>query len=179
MANETKVITGKARLSYANVWRPKSTNGSAEKYSCVLLIPKTDKDTIAKVNEAIKEAEKAGTAKFGAKFVGGPNFKRQFHDGDEKGDENYENCYYINANNTEKPGILGKNKEPITDQTEVYSGCYARASINFFPYNTNGNKGIGCSLNGLQKMADGESLGGRSRAEDDFDVIADDDDFLS
>jgi len=73
---------------------------------------------------------------------------------------------------------VDKNVQPILDSTEVYSGCYGRASITFYPFNTNGNRGIACGLQNLQKLADGESLGGRSRAEDDFEAY-DDDDFLS
>ena len=83
-----------------------------------------------------------------------------------------------------KPGIVDRQLNEIIDSTEVYSGCYARASINFFPYNQAGNKGIACGLNNIQKLEDGEYLGGRSRPEDDFEALdnpEDDDmeDFLS
>ncbi len=181
MANETtKVITGKVRFSYANVWTPKSINGGDEKYSASLIIPKTDKETLAKINGAIKEAEKAGTAKHGAKFVSGAGFKRPLRDGDidRSDDETYANCYFVNANSATKPNIVDKNVQPILDSSELYSGCYGRASIVFYAFNVNGNRGIACGLQNLQKLADGEPLGGRSRAEDDFDSC-DDDDFLN
>jgi len=181
MVNETtKVITGKVRFSFANVWAPKSINGGDEKYSVSLVIPKTDKETLAKINGAIKEAEKVGIAKHGAKFISGAGFKRPLRDGDidRSDDENYANCFFVNANSATKPNIVDKNVQPILDSTEVYSGCYGRASITFYPFNTNGNRGIACGLQNLQKLADGEPLGGRSRAEDDFEAY-DDDDFLS
>ncbi|TGE31310.1 DUF2815 family protein [Desulfosporosinus sp. Sb-LF] len=180
MANETKVITGKVRFSFCNVWVAKSINGGDEKYSVSLVISKKDKETLEKINGGIKEAEKVGIAKHGAKFTSGAGFKRPLRDGDidRSDDENYANCYFINANSATKPSIVDKNVLPILDSSEVYSGCYGRASITFYPFNTNGNRGIACGLQNLQKLADGEPLGGRSRAEDDFEAY-DDDDFLS
>jgi hypothetical protein len=176
MENKSKIITNKVRFSYANVWQPKSINGGDEKYSVSLIIPKTDKETIARINEAVEEAKKAGTAKFGAKFTSG-NFKLPLRDGDidRPDDENYKDAYFVNANSTTAPGIIDRNKQPILDTTEVYSGCYGRASIVFYPFNSNGNKGIACGLQNLQKLSDGEPLGGKSRAEDDFDAYEEDD----
>jgi hypothetical protein len=183
MENKQKVTTGKVRFSYANVWKPKSINGGEEKYSVSLIIPKSDKETIKKINQAVEEAKKAGVAKFGAKFTSG-NFKLPLRDGDidRTDDENYENAYFVNANSTTQPGIVDRQKEAILDQSEVYSGCYGRASITFYPFNTSGNKGIACGLNNLQKLSDGEPLGGRSRPEDDFDDLPydmEEDDLLS
>ena len=180
MANETKVITGKVKFSFCNVWVPKSINGGDAKYSVSLIISKKDKETLEKINAGIKEAEKAGIAKHGAKFTSGAGFKRPLRDGDvdRSDDENYLDCYFVNANSATKPGVVDKNRDTILDSTEVYSGCYGRASITFYPFNTNGNRGIACGLQNLQKLADGEPLGGRSRAEDDFDSY-EDDDFLS
>ena len=180
MANETKVITGKVKFSFCNVDTPKSINGGDAKYSVSLIISKKDKETLEKINAGIKEAEKAGIAKHGAKFTSGAGFKRPLRDGDvdRSDDENYLDCYFVNANSATKPGVVDKNRDVILDSTEVYSGCYGRASITFYPFNTNGNRGIACGLQNLQKLADGEPLGGRSRAEDDFDSY-EDDDFLS
>jgi hypothetical protein len=170
----TKVITGKVRFSYANVWEPKSINGSDPKYSVSLIIPKTDKETIRKIRAAIETAKKEGIAKLGGKIPA--NLKTPLRDGDidRADDEAYKDSYFVNANSTTKPGIVDKNVEPILDQTEFYSGCYGRASIVFYAYNANGNKGIACGLQNLQKLEDGEPLGGRSRAEDDFTAINDD-----
>jgi len=181
MANAIKVVTGKARFSFCNVWAPKSINGGDPKYSVSIIIVKSDKETIAKIKAATEEAKKDGIAKFGAKFTSGAGFKTPLRDGDidRADDENYANCYFINANSTTAPGVIDRDKQAILDSTEVYSGCYGRASITFYPFNVNGNRGIACGLQNLQKLADGEPLGGgRNRAEDDFDDF-EDDDFLS
>lgn len=178
MEHTTKVITGKVRFSFANVWEPKSINGGDEKYSVSLIIPKSDKKTIADIKAAIEQAKKEGLSKFGGKAPA--NLKLPLRDGDvdRPDDEAYKDSYFINANSKDRPGIVDKNVKPILDQSEVYSGCYGRASITFYAFNQNGNKGIACGLQNLQKLADGEALSGRSRAEDDFSS-AEDDDFLA
>jgi len=177
-SNKTKVVTGVVRFSYANVWEPKSINGSDEKYSVSLIIPKTDKKTIAQIEAAVEAAEQDGKAKFGGKIPA--NLKLPLRDGDvdRPEDEAYKNSYFINANSKERPGIVDKNVKPILDQSEFYSGCYGRASITFYAFNQNGNKGVAVGLQNLQKLLDGEPLSGRSRAEDDFSTF-EDEDFLS
>ena len=182
---DTKVVTGKVRLSYANIWEPAAIGNQEPKYSVALLIPKSDKDTIAKIKAAIEAAKQQGVAtKWGGKVP--PKCDTTIHDGDgEKpnGGEYGEECqghYVLNSNSKQKPGIVDKNVNPILDKTEVYSGCYARVSVGFYAYDSNGKKGIGCGLQNIQKLADGEPFGGRSRAEDDFEAIEDNnDDFLS
>lgn len=168
-----KVITGKVRFSYANVWEPKSINGGDPKYSVSLIIPKADKATLNKVKEAIEEAKKGGISKLGGSIP--DNLKMPLRDGDvdRVEEESYKDSYFINANSSTKPGIVDKNVQTITDKSEFYSGCYGRASITFYAYNVDGNKGIACGLENLQKLEDGEPLGGHSRAEDDFDAVAD------
>ena len=106
--------------------------------------------------------------------------KTPLRDGDKErpDDEAYKNSYFINANSGTAPGVVDANCQPIIDTSEVYSGVYGRASINFYAFNSNGNKGIACGLNNLQKIRDGEPLGGKARAEDDF-ATDDDDDFLN
>ncbi|TGE33350.1 DUF2815 family protein [Desulfosporosinus sp. Sb-LF] len=174
-----KVVTGKARLSYVRVSEPVSVNGSDPKHTCRVLIPKTDKETVAKLMEAEAEAEKAGIAKFGAGFAGKKNTK-MLKDGDLEEDESCHGHYFINTSNKNRPYIVDHKVQPILDTTEVYSGCYARVSLDIYPYNAGLNKGVTSTLNGIQKVADGESLGGvRHKAEDDFCIIPEDDDFLS
>lgn len=177
----TKVITGKVRASFVHVFEPASVNGSEPKYSCSFIIPKSDTETIAAIQAAIKQAKEDGVAKFGGKIP--PNLKMPLRDGDidRPDDPNYADCYFVNANSKEKPGVVDRRRIPITDPLELYSGCYVRASLNFFAFNTNGNKGVACGLQNLQKWCDGEPLGGRVRAEDEFDALdaEDDDDFLS
>jgi len=166
----TKVITGKVRFSYANVFTPRAMEeGQKEKYSVSILIPKKDKATLAKIEAAIAEATEAGKTKFGGKIPA--KLKLPLRDGDEErpDDETYEGCMFINANNTNKPGLVDANLDPIMDKEEFYSGCYGRASISFYAFNTSGNKGIACSLNNLQKLEDGDRLsGGGATAEEDF-----------
>ena len=174
----TKVITGKVRFSYANVWAPKSINGGDEKYSVSLIIPKSDKKTIADIQAAIELAKKEGASKFGGKVPASLKLPMRDGDVDRPDDEAYKGCYFVNANSKDRPGIVDKSVKPILDQTELYSGCYGRASISFYAFNQNGNKGIACGLQNLQKLADGEPLGGRSRADEDF-TTANDDDFLA
>ena len=182
--NPTKVITGKnTRWSYANVWQPKSINGGAPKYSVSLIIPKSDKETIAKIKAAIQAAYEEGEAKLKGNGKSVPALsvlKTPLRDGDMErpDDEAYANAYFVNANSSTAPGIVDADRQPILDTSEVYSGVYGRASINFYAFNSNGNKGIACGLNNLQKIRDGEPLGGKTRAEDDFEDEDGDDDFL-
>ena len=182
--NPTKVITGpNTRWSYANVWQPKSINGGAPKYSISLIIPKSDTETVSKIKAAIKAAYEEGQAKLRGNGKSVPALeymKTPLRDGDKErpDDEAYKNSYFINANSATAPGVVDAARQPILDTSEVYSGVYGRASINFYAFNSNGNKGIACGLNNLQKIRDGEPLGGKARAEDDF-ATDDDDDFLN
>ena len=183
MANnsKTKVVTGTVRLSYANVWEPKSINGGAEKYSVSLIIPKSDKKTIAAINAAVDAAIEEGLAKFGGKKPNKAAIKLPLRDGDtERDDEAYADSYFVNANSQTPPQIVDQNVNPIMNRSEIYSGVYARVSINFYAFNSNGNKGVACGLGNIQKVRDGQPLGNRSTAEDDFGAIEDaEDDFLS
>ena len=184
--NPTKVITGpKTVFSYLNVNEPKAPmGGGTPKYSVSLIIPKSDTVTVAKIQAAIKAAYDEGQSKLkgSSKFVPDlDSLKTPLRDGDKerKGDVAYANSYFVNANSTTKPGVVDADRQPIIDTSELYSGIIGRASINFYAYNANGNKGIACGLNNLQKLSDGTALGGHSRAEDDFaDVDDEDDDFL-
>lgn len=175
--NKTKVITGVVRLSYANVWEAKSINGSDEKYSVSLIIPKSDKKTIQEIKDAVKAAKQEGKSKFGGKIPG--NLKHPLKDGDiERTDEEaYKDSYFINANSNDRPQIVDRSVKPILDQSEVYSGCYGKVSINFYAFNTNENKGIACGLGNIQKIRDGEPLSSRSSAADDF-VNEEEDDYI-
>lgn len=182
--NPTKVITGvNTRWSYVNAWEPKSVNGGAPKYSVSLIIPKSDTKTIEKIQAAIQAAYDEGQGKLKGNGKSVPALsvlKTPLRDGDAErpDDEAYADSYFINANSGTAPGIVDADCQPILDRSEVYSGVYGRASINFYAFNSNGNKGIACGLNNLQKIKDGEPLGGKSRAEDDFDT-EEEDDFLS
>jgi hypothetical protein len=179
MLNNNRVVTNEVRLSYANVWEPKSINGSDPKYSVSIIIPKDDKETIDLISQAIDNAIVDGVSKFGGKKPNKAALKLPLRDGDtERDDEAYENAYFVNANSKNAPQIVGADRLPITDETEVYSGCYARVSLNFYAFNSNGNKGIACGLGNIQKVRDGESLGGgHISASEDFGEP--DDEFLN
>ena len=180
--NPCKVITGvKTRWSYANVWQAKSINGGAPKFSVSLIIPKSDIKTVEAIKNAIQAAYEEGQSKLKGNSKSVPalsTIKTPLRDGDAErpDDEAYKDSYFVNANSATAPGIVDAARNPIIDHSEVYSGVYGRASINFYAFNSNGNRGIACGLNNLQKISDGEPLGGKRRAEDDFD---DDEDFLS
>ena len=148
-----------------------------------LIIPKSDKKTLEKIRAAIEAAYEEGQSKLKGNGKSVPALsalKTPLRDGDTErpDDEAYANAYFVNANSSTAPSIVDVDRQPIIDRSEVYSGVYGRASINFYAFNSNGNRGIACGLNNLQKIRDGEPLGGKSRAEDDF-ATEEDDDFLS
>lgn len=173
----TKIITGKARFSFVKVFEAEANKeGDSKKYSISIIIPKKDKKTIKKIEDAIQAAAEAGKAKFGGTIP--KKLKSVFRDGDEDrpDDEAYEDSMFFNASSTRKPEIVDADLNPIMSRDEFYSGCFGRASINFYAYNVDGSKGIAAGLNNLQKLEDGENLGGgSSTAAADF---GDDDDLM-
>jgi len=136
--SKTKVITGrKSRLSYFHGWEPASINGGPERYSVSVLIPKDDTVTVNAINAAIDAAIEEGLAKFGGKKPNKAAIKLPIRDGDtEREDEAYKGHWFINANSNTPPQIVDKNVQPILDREEVYSGCYARVSLNFYAFNS-------------------------------------------
>lgn len=173
MEQTTKVKTGRVRFSYANVFEPTSIGESPiKKYNVSLLIPKEDTATIEAIEKAIEAAVAAGKDKLldkSGKLA--KNLKMPLRDGDlEKDDDSaYVGCMFVNANSSRKPGIVDKNLNEIMSKDEFYSGCYGRATVTFYAYNVDGNKGIACGLNNLQKLEEGENLSGGTSAIDDFD----------
>lgn len=176
--NSTKVVTGKVRFSFVNVFEARAFGeGQTPKYSVMLLIPKSDVGTVARIKKAIDAAAQKGlSTKFGGKLPA--VLKTTLKDADKDTDQDGEifadkwdytaGHYIINVSTQVQPQIVDANLNPIINPTEFYSGCYGRASINFFAYNNNGNKGISAGLNNLQKLEDGESLGSFTTAEQDF-----------
>lgn len=179
--NSTKVVTGKVRFCYVNVFEPTAMNeGDTPKYNICVLIPKSDMATIDKINKAVEAAKEAGKAKLADKNGHIPaNLKLPMRDGDieRPDDPAFEGHYFINANSMRQPSIVDRALNPIMSRDEFYSGCYGRASINFYVFNVS-SKGIAAGLNNLQKLEDGEMLAGGSTAEEDFggeNAIQDDD----
>ena len=167
----TKVVTGKVRFCYLNVFEPTAMNeGDTPKYNACILIPKEDTKTLDKIKKAIEAAKIAGKAKLADKNGKIPStIKIPLRDGDEeRGDDPaFEGMMFINANTTRKPAIVDKNLSEIMSRDEFYSGCYGRASLNFYAFNVQ-SKGIAAGLQNLQKLEDGEMLAGGSSAEEDF-----------
>jgi hypothetical protein len=169
-SNKVKVVTNKVRFSYANVFQPKAAvEGGTPKYSVSIIIPKSDKETVTKLQKAFEDCKASNAAFFGGTIPKG--LKGGLRDGDEeKDDPAYAGSYFINANSVKRPEVIDLDRNLIMDPNEFYSGCYGRASITFFPYNTQGSKGIACGLNNLMKTEEGEKLGGVSSAAADFAV---------
>lgn len=165
----TKVTTGVCRASYAHVWEPTKAPGATDaKYSISLLIPKSDKAQVEKIKTAINAAVEIAKSKNNGKLP--KNFKMPLRDGDEERDDDevYVGHYFLNASSKTAPSIVDRNVNQILDKTEFYSGCYCRAGINFYYFDTAGNKGIAAGLNNLQKVKDGEPLGGKTTPDEDF-----------
>ena len=180
MANKstslTKVIIP-CRISFANIWEPKSINGGEEKYSVALLIPKTDKATLTKIHKAIEAAkEDAKAKKWGGKIP--TNLKLPLRDGDidRPDDENYAGHMFVNATSKDAPQIVNRKVQPILDPMECGSGDYCNVSVNFYGFAASGNKGVAAGLGNIQKVKDGERLAGKASASSDFDEIEGEDD---
>ncbi|MCP7950620.1 DUF2815 family protein [Listeria monocytogenes] len=175
-----KVVTGEVRLSFVHLLEPYAYEGQEEKYSTMILIPKSDKNTVNAIKAAQKAALEQGTvSKFGGKKPS--NLKNTLRDGDDEMDTEerpeFEGHYFMNVSSKTAPGILDKAKQKTISPDDVYSGVYARVSINFFAYNTAGNKGISAGLNNVMVLGKGDYLGGRASADSDFaDFEALDDD---
>lgn len=174
-----KVLTGKVRLSYCHLTEPRATapGSTEEKYSATLLIPKTDTATKAQLDAAMQAAVQEGTVTKWNNAVP-PVIKYPLYDGDgvrQSGEPFGEECkghWVINASSRQKPQVIDLSGSEVLP-SGIYSGMYARVTIRFFAFSNQGNKGIGCGLNNVLKVEDGEPLGGRASAMDDFgDVIA-------
>ena len=175
--NVTKVKIP-CRISYANIWEPKSINGSEAKYSLSCIISKSDTKTVEAIKAAIEAAKELGREKkWGGKIPAGPSFKTPLRDGDieRPDDEAYKNSYFINTNSKEAPQIVDRRVQPITNPLDCGSGDYCNVTVNFYPFNANGNRGIAAGLGNIQKVKDGERLAGRASASSDFDDLGDED----
>lgn len=169
MDNLTNVTTGKVRLSYVHLFKPYAAMvGQEEKYSCTILVPKTDTDTMNRINAAIEAAKQRGISE---KWNGQcpPIVPTPVYDGDGVrpsdgmafGPECKGHWVFTASSKIDyQPEVVDLNLNPILNQSEVYSGMYAKVNVTFYPYAFGGKKGIGCGLGPVQKVADGESLGG-------------------
>lgn len=175
-----KVVTGLVRFSYAHVFEAKAiVEGQTPKFSCSILIPKSDKKTINAIKKGCEQAATDGLVKLGGKIPA--NLKTPLRDGDEERgeDEAYQGMMFFNASSLTRPQVVDEDLNPIMNQEDFYSGCWGRVSINLYAFNTNGNKGIAAGLNNLQKLKEGDKLSGGSTASEDFGGLEYEDDDLS
>lgn len=172
--NLTKVIVP-CKFSFLHCWEPDSVNGGDPKYSVSAIIDKSDTKTITEIKAAIEQAKKESVSKWGGKVPN--NLKTPLRDGDIERSEDsaYKGSYFFNDNSRQAPQVVDSKVEPILDQSEVYSGCYGRISVTFYGYNSNGNRGIAAGLGNIQKIKDGEPLGGRVSAVNEFGTVEDED----
>lgn len=172
----TKVVVP-CRISFANIWEPKTPMGGGDpKYSVSCLIPKSDKNTLNRINAAIEAAKKVGTEKkWNGKIPA--TLKQPLHDGDidRPDDENYKGMIYFNASAKDAPQIVDRQVQPIIDSMEVGSGDYCNVSVNFYPFSASGNRGVAVGLGNIQFVRRGERLSGKASASSDFEALGDDD----
>lgn len=178
-ANPAHVVTNKVRMSYLHVLKPFKSNDPKQadkdpKYSVTVLIPKGDYATLQRINMAIEAAKQRGASeKYGGSIP--PKLTLPLHDGDgprESDGRPYgQECrghWVLNTSSYRKPGVVDGNCSPIMDETQIYSGMYGLVSMDFYPFNNSGNKGVACGLCHIMKTEDGEPLAGGSTVEDDF-----------
>ena len=171
ITSATKLVIP-CRISFANIFEPKSINGSEAKYSVSCLIPKDDKKTLLAIHKAVEAAKEDGKIP--------PNLKLPLRDGDidRPDDETYQNHFFLNATSKDAPQVVDRHVQPIMDPMMVYSGCFCNVSVNLYPFNANGNRGVAAGLGNIQFVKDGDRLSGRASADSDFDALEDDEDVL-
>lgn len=170
---DNKVVFGPCRLSYTHLFSKYSPDGDPAngKYMTNVLIPKSEKETIKAIKQAIEAGKQAAiVSKWGGKEP--KKMDLPLHDGDDKEDDDiYTDHFYVNAKCNTRPGIVDKDKQPITDEDDMYSGVWAIISVTFYGYDVSGNRGVACGLNNVMKYKDGDRLGGRISAESEFEDI--------
>lgn len=165
----TRVVTGKVRFAYVNIFTPRAIKeGQSPRYSLCILIPKEDMETLGKIKAAQGDAALLGSSIWGGTIP--KNLKTPLRDGDFEMTQSKEFAghYFLNAVSKYKPKVVDRNLSSITDPEEFYSGCFGRVSLNFYPYKNGDSSGIGCGLQNLQKLEDGEALYTGASPEEDF-----------
>lgn len=166
----TSIVLQHVRLSYVHILKPYARDPKSDaKYQTTILVPKSDTNAKAMIDAAIEGAKRNGLAN---KWQGAmpQRVPTPIWDGDgltQNGNEFGPECkghwVFTASSPADKPiEVVDANVQPILRVTDVYSGMYANVSVNFFAYNYQGKKGIGCGLGPVQKVADGEPLGGQA-----------------
>lgn len=182
MAKNTRVTLEDVRFSYAHVFEPYAFDSNPEKadYSVQIIIDKSNTKALGKIKQAIEAAKEEGkSSRWGGTIPAG--LRLPLRDGDEErpDDANYTGKYFMNVRSKSKPQVVDRSVSPIIDPEEFYSGCYGNVSLSFYPYSASGNKGVSAGLGNIQKVKDGDRLGGGASASDDFEVLESADDPLS
>jgi len=184
-AKATRVVTGVCRLFYLNVLKPKANDQGDMKFSTMILVKKDDKDTLKRVHAAIEAGKRAYERKFnGGALISDEDWK-QLHtpmrDGDKecavdiKKDKDLRGHYFFNASSDNKPGLVDKDLNSVTDAAQIYSGMFGRVDVNFYPFR-NKKKGVAAGLNHIQKIRDGEPKMGAGAPEAAFNRYEDNSD---
>lgn len=168
----TARVVVEGRCMFANVYRPIAQYNGEPQYTLTLAVDKDDEDSINAINGAIEYVKDQSMQMWGGRIPN--NLRLPIHDGDEEKPDNpaFTNRLYINAKSKEPPQIVDRNVQPILDQTEFYSGCYANVSLVFYSYNFGGAKGIAVWLGNIQKIRDGDPFSSRKTAKDDFKIVS-------
>ncbi len=167
--SDRTVRTGVGRFAYVHLDEAYAQNPQDKpKYSLTFMFDKNDKQALKVLEEAIENATQKGIEKFGKSF-NGKKFHNPINDGDEKEDEEYEGFYYMNIKNTHRPVCYDQKREEMSAE-DIYSGCYGRCVVEFYPFNRAGNTGVAASLKSVQFLGDGKPLaGGVKSTAEDFD----------
>lgn len=168
------------RFSYVKVWEAEETPSGDMKYGACIMIEKTNKAALAEYQKGVAAAVAKGLEKGKITKAKVKSLRMPLRDGDEEfesGDRGaeFKGFFFMNAGRAEKkgaPGVVGPDAKPIMDQDEFYSGCWGHVDVNFFAYDTSGNRGIGVGLNNVMKTKDGDRLDGKQKAEDAFAAFA-------
>lgn len=179
-----KAITiNNVRFSYCNLFQPKApfnNPGGEPKFSVTILVPKTNNAAKVLIDQAVSDAIDEGVS---TRWNGvmPPQPSICVHDGDgprpSDGSSFGPECrgmwvFTASCKETRRPFVVDAQVQDIIDPTQVYSGMWGNASVTFFPYNAAGKKGVGCGLNGVQKVRDDTPLGGAVTAQDAFKPVA-------
>ncbi len=169
MASKTKInkiTTPEFRASFPALFKAESYEGGKEKFSVVMVFPKTTDLGAMKVL-----AKAAAQAEWPNGFPA--NLKSPFRDGADKGElEGFgPDTVFITASTIRKPGVVDRQLQHIIEPERFYAGCYARATVSAFAYDVKGNKGVSFGLHNVQFLRDGEPLAGGTKAEDDFEAV--------
>lgn len=174
MANPTQIVLENVRLSYVHIFKAFSNDpNQTPKFSTTILIPKDNAKNKASLDAAIAAATAAG--KMGKwNGVVPPIVPNPVHDGDGVKQDGTpfgaecKGCWVMTASSpSDRPiEVVDRNMQRVLDSTQVYSGIYANVCVNFYAYAYQGKKGIGVGLGPIQKVADGEALGGTTPSAD-------------